>query len=149
VGIGGRLADTLGRRDMRWYMRLPALQILLAVPLVIGFTLLPQPWQALVCFVPFYTLTAMYVGPMFAMVQGLVEPRMLATAAAIMFFVTNMVGLGLGPLLVGLLNDHVFGVHFGTNGIRCSLLAVGVLGGFASLLFWRASRYLRDELILS
>jgi len=147
--VGGRLADRMGRSDVRWYMRLPALQLLLAVPFVVGFTLLPLPWQALACFVPYYTLTAMYVGPMFALIQGLVELRMRATAAAILFFISNMVGLGLGPLLVGILNDHVFGEQFGTTGIRYSLLAVGVLGGFSCLLFWRASRFLRDELILS
>jgi MFS family permease len=72
---------------------------------------------------------------------------MRATAAAILFFISNMVGLGLGPLLVGLLNDHVFGDAYGTAGIRYSLLVVGVLGGFSCLLFWRASRYLREELI--
>ncbi len=144
---GGRLADLMGRRDVRWYMRLPALQSLLAVPFVIGFTLLPQPSRALACFIPFYTLTAMYLGPMFAMVQGLVELRMRATAAAIMLFVTNLVGLGVGPLLVGALNDHVFGPLYGTAGIRYSLLTVGLLGGFASVLFWGASRQLREELL--
>lgn len=144
---GGRLADYMGRRDARWYMRLPALQCLFAVPFVVGFTLLPKPSHALAAFIPFYTLTAMYVGPMFAMVQGLVELRMRATAAAIMLFITNMVGLGLGPLLVGLLNDHVFGPLYGVAGIRYSLLAVGLFGGFSSLFFWAASRRLPEELI--
>jgi len=144
---GGRLADYMGRRDARWYMRLPALQCLLAVPFVVGFTILEEPSLALVSFIPFYTLTAMYVGPMFAMVQGLVELRMRATAAAIMLFITNMVGLGLGPLVVGLLNDHVFGAVYGVAGIRYSLLTVGLLGGTSSVFFWAASRRLRDELL--
>lgn len=144
---GGRLADHMGRRDVRWYMRLPAIQSLLGVPFIVGFTLMPLPSQSLACFIPFYILGAMYVGPMFAMIQGLVELRMRATAAAIMLFVTNMVGLGLGPLLVGVLNDHVFGALYGTAAIRYSLLTVGVIGGFASLLFWAASRRLRDELM--
>jgi len=143
---GGRLADYMARRDVRWYMRLPALQALIAIPFVVGFTLLPQPSQSLWCFIPFYVLGAMYVGPMFAMVQGLVELRMRATAAAILLFVTNMVGLGLGPLLVGVLNDHVFGYEHGAAAIRYSLLVVGVLGGSACWLFWAASRRLKQEL---
>ncbi|MFO1467756.1 MAG: hypothetical protein U1F35_15155 [Steroidobacteraceae bacterium] len=56
-------------------------------------------------------------------------------------------GLGVGPLLVGALNDHVFGPLYGTAGIRYSLLTVGLLGGFASVLFWGASRQLREELL--
>lgn len=144
--IGGRLADFMGRRDARWYMRLPAMQALCAVPFVAGFTLLTPPSQALASFIPYYTVTAMYVGPMFAMIQGLVELRMRATAAAIMLFITNMVGLGLGPLLIGVLNDHVFGPEHGASAIRYSMLTVGVIGGSSSLFFWAASRRLREEL---
>lgn len=143
---GGRLADWMGRRDVRWYMRLPALQSLAAVPFVAGFTLLPGSLDALACFIPFYVLGAMYVGPMFAMVQGLVELRMRATAAALLIFVSNMVGLGLGPLMVGLLNDHVFGAEHGANAIRYSMLTVGMLGGLACVPFWAASRRLQQEL---
>ena len=145
--LGGRLADWMGSRDACWYMRLPALQVFLAVPFAAGFALLPQPWQSLACFVPYYALGAMYVGPMFAMVQGLVELRMRATAAAILLFVANMVGLGLGPLLVGLLNDHVFGADHGAGAIRYSMLTVVVISGFSGLLFWGASRRLREELV--
>lgn len=145
--FGGRLADRMGARDVRWYMQLPALQALIALPFLVGFTLLPQPVQSLACFIPFYALGAMYVGPLFSMVQGLVELRMRATAAAILMFLVNMIGLGLGPLTIGILNDHVFGPVYGQDAIRYSMLVVGLLGGFASLLFWRASLRLREELI--
>lgn len=57
------------------------------------------------------------------------------------------VGLGLGPLLVGILNDHVFGEAYGSSASRYSMLVVGVLGGLASVLFWRASRTLEEELV--
>ncbi|QDX80148.1 hypothetical protein B9N43_02065 [Denitratisoma sp. DHT3] len=147
--IGGRLADRMGARDARWYMRLPAFQSALAVPFVTGFTLLPDQSMALLCFIPFYALGAMYVGPMFAMVQGLVQLRMRATASAILLFVVNMVGLGLGPLTVGLLNDHYFGPTHGPLAIRYSMLVVGLLGGLASLLFWQAARTLREDLASS
>jgi MFS family permease len=100
---------------------------------------------AVLSFAPFYALGAMYVGPMYAMVQGVVKLRMRATAAAILIFVVNMIGLGLGPLLVGMLNDH-FAAQYGDEAIRYSLLIVGSLGGLASILFWEASRTLREEL---
>ncbi len=144
---GGRLADRMGARDLRWYMRLPAIQALLALPFLAGFTLLSQPALSLACFVPFYALGAMYVGPMFSMVQGLVDLRMRATAAAILLFVVNLVGLGLGPLAIGALNDHVFGPVHGRDAIRYSMLVVGLFGGLASILFWQASRHLPEELV--
>lgn len=143
---GGRLADCLGARDLRWYARLPAIQLGAAVPFLAGYTLAPAASASLLFLIPCYTLGAMYVGPMFAMVQGLAELRMRATAVAIMLFVTNMVGLGLGPLAVGALNDFVFGPVHGPAAIRYSMLVVGMFGCIASLCFWRASAHLPREL---
>ncbi|MBM5810363.1 MAG: MFS transporter [Gammaproteobacteria bacterium] len=143
---GGWLADRLGARDQRWYARLPALELGLAVPFLAGYTLAPDASAAVWFLVPCYTLGAMYVGPMFAMVQGLAELRMRATAVAILLFFTNMVGLGLGPLAVGLLNDFVFGPQHGAQAIRYSMLVVGLFGCIASLCFWRAAAHLPHEL---
>ena len=41
-------------------------------------------------------LSGMYLGPAFAMTQGLVTLRMRAVAAAILLFVLNLI-MGLGP----------------------------------------------------
>jgi MFS family permease len=71
---------------------------------------------------------------------------MRATASAILLFVVNMIGAGLGPLLVGLLNDYVFGPAHGEQAIRYSLLVMGILGGGGSILFWQASRTLAADL---
>ncbi len=143
--VGGRLADRFGVRDARWYMRLPAIQSLLCVPFVSGFVLMPTPEGSLLSFIPFYALGAMYLGPMFAVIQGLVPLRMRTLASAILLFVVNMVGLGLGPLAIGVLNDHVFPAH-GAEAIRYSMLVMGVAGGGAALLFWLSSRTLESEL---
>lgn len=147
--LGGHLADRFGAQDARWYMRLPALQSLLAVPFLVGFVLFQEKELALLCFIPFYTLGAMYVGPMFSVIQGITPPQMRATASAILLFIVNMIGSGLGPLSIGLLNDHVFGPHYGPEAIRYSMLVMGLIGGFASILFWQASKSLREEMALS
>jgi len=143
--LGGRLTDALGARDVRWYMRLPALESVLGIPFVVGFLLVDDPTYSFLCFIPFYALGAMYVGPMFSMVQGLVRLRMRATAASILIFVVNMIGLGLGPLIVGVLND-AWDLRWGVNAIRYSMLVIGVLGGMASLFFWKASGHLHRDL---
>ena len=144
--LGGHLADRFGGRDKLWYMRLPAMQSILGVPFLIGFVLFQDKQMALLCFIPFYALGAMYVGPMFSVVQGVTPPHMRATAAAVLLFIVSMIGSGLGPLSIGLLNDYVFGPTYGAQAIRYSMLVMGVLGGFASILFWLASRDLREEM---
>jgi MFS family permease len=143
--LGGIWSDKLGARDERWYMRLPAIQSVLGVPFGIGFILLDDITLAMWCFYPFYILGAMYVGPMFSMIQSVVVPNQRATASAINLFIVNMIGLGLGPFLIGLLNDR-FTAEYGQEAIRYSMLISTSVGGFASFIFYRASQALPEDL---
>ncbi|MBW1885133.1 MAG: MFS transporter [Deltaproteobacteria bacterium] len=145
VLCGGWLADHFGRHDERWYMRLPAIQVVIGIPFLLGFLLAGNATLALACFAPFYFVANMYIGPMFAMTQGLVPPSMRATASAINLFVVNLVGLGLGPFLMGYLNDAL-AAEFGKESIRYSLLSVGAVGASAVVFFWLASRSLPRDL---
>jgi MFS family permease len=142
---GGAIADRLGARDPRWYLFVSAIVCLAGVPFVAGFALAGDAIVALLCFIPFYVLAAMYVGPMLWMVQGLVKLRMRAMASAILLFILNVIGLGLGPFLIGLMNDQLAD-RFGAEAIRYSLLVVGTVGVPSSALFLLASRTLREEL---
>ncbi|MBM4334871.1 MAG: MFS transporter [Deltaproteobacteria bacterium] len=145
VFLGGMLADRLGAIDPRWVPRLCALQCLSSFPFLLGFLLLGTPRAALLCFAPAYTLAAMYVGPMLAMVQGIARPETRATASALHLFILNMVGLGAGPLLVGLGDDRVFAA-FGSHAIRYSLVSAGVIAALGSLVFLLVARTLRADL---
>jgi len=145
VYVGGRLSDHFGQRDETWYMKLPAVQAALGIPFLVGFLLAPSPALSLACFAPFYFIANMYIGPMFAMTQGLVPPSMRATASAINLFIVNLVGLGLGPWLMGYLNDAL-AAQYGDISIRYSLLSVGLVGGSAVVFFWLASQSLPRDL---
>jgi hypothetical protein len=107
--------------------------------------MLDDPATAIACFVPFYTVSNMYVGPLWSTTQNIARPDMRATASAVQLFVLNIVGLGLGPLLVGVMNDALAG-RYGDEAIRYSLLFVALLGGLASVFFWIGSATLRDDL---
>ncbi len=145
VVLGGRLADRFGSLDARWYMRLPALETLLLIPFVLAFILLDDRFWALVAFYPFYLLGAMYVGPMHSTIQGLVVPSLRARASAINLFVVNMIGFGVGPLLIGVLND-AFADRWGEGAIRYSMLTAALIGAISSGVFWLSSRNLREDL---
>ncbi len=143
--LGGRWADAMGRRDPRWYVWLPAIELAAAVPFVVGFVLLESRIGALLCFIPFHLLASMYLGPMLSMIQSLVVPRIRATASAVNLFVVNLVGLGVGPLLMGFLNDQLAD-DYGQEAIRWSMLFVGIVGGGSSIVFTMAGRNLRQDL---
>jgi MFS family permease len=143
--LGGILADRLGRRDPVWNLRFPALATAAAVPFAVGFLHLPDAGAALAAFAVFYLCLNTYVGPTWAAVQGLVKLRMRATATALFLFVLNLVGLGLGPLLVGGLNDRL-APSLGDAAVRWSLTLVSLLGLPGALLLGRASRTLPGDL---
>jgi MFS family permease len=145
VTFGGWLADRLAARDPRWAMRLPAIVSVGALPFALRFLLVASPLAALASFVPFYAISNMYVGPLWSTTQNLARPEMRATASAVLLFILNIVGLGLGPTLVGALNDQL-APHFGDIAVRWSLLIVSLAGGLAGLFFWIGSEFLRADL---
>ncbi len=145
VSAGGWLADRLAARDPAWALRLPALVSVAGLPFAVGFVLSADPRLAIASFVPFYTISNMYVGPLWSTTQNLARPEMRATASAILLFLLNLVGLGLGPALIGWVNDQLAASQ-GPAAIRSSLLFVALCGGLAAPFFWRGSRYLRADL---
>ncbi len=145
VSFGGWLADRLGARDPRWFLGLPALVAVASLPFAALFLLLPTPAAALAAFAPYYAISNMYVGPLWATAQNLARPELRATASALLLFILNLVGLGLGPLAVGALNDALAS-SYGPGAIRWSLLAVVLSGGFAAIFYGRGSRHLAADL---
>lgn len=109
VGVGtlagGLIADRAARRDPRWYAWIAAVGLVAAAPLYIaGFMQTRPAWAIGVLLLPGLFHYA-YLGPTFAVVHGMVAPRMRASATALLFLIMNLIGLGLGPLAVGALSD--------------------------------------------
>lgn len=142
----GFAVDWLSKRDIRWYMWLPAIASIIALPFSCGFLLAPNLWLAFALMAPSALLGVVYAAPTWAMVQGLAKPAMRATAAALTLLVLNLVGFGLGPWLVGILNDAL-SERFGAQSVRYSLLIIGVFHVWGAIHNWLAARTLRDDLM--
>ncbi len=90
---------------------------------------------------------AMWLGPTFSMVQTLSKLRMRAVASAILLFIINMIGMGLGPQAVGVMNDTIF-ASYGTEAVRYSLITVLiVMHVWAAVHFFLGARTLREDLL--
>jgi MFS family permease len=142
---GGVLADRLARRDPRWYAWLSAIVSLAAFPFAVIFVLAQDRATALLAFAPFYLLNNLYVASLWTLVQSLVKPGLRASASATQLAVTNLVGYGVGPPLVGFLNDAL-APRFGDDAIRWSLLGAAAIGAASALFFWQCGRTLREDL---
>lgn len=151
-GIGtyfsGVFADRWGTRDRRWYVWLPALSIVLALPCALGLYLWPGIWGALAFGAAMFFLGNMYLGPSFSMIQGLAKPQMRAVAASIMLFVANLIGLGLGPQFVGIASD-LLRPEFGEDSLRYALVLLTFTSIWGAYHYHHASRTLRNDLLLS
>lgn len=143
--LGGYFADRLGRRDVRWNVWLVAACVGGATPFAFGVFLARDVFTALSCFLVPAAVGALYLGPCLAMVQGLVPLRMRTVASAVLLFVINIIGLGLGPQMVGLLSD-LFAPRFGEESLRYALLTAGLVNVWAALHFFLAGRTLARDL---
>jgi MFS family permease len=142
---GGVLADRWAERDPRGRALLPALSMACAFPFSVGIWLTDSRALALVLLVAPTALGLMYQAPAFAVTQFLATPRMRATAAAVLLFVINIIGLALGPWATGALSDAL-APRAGADSLRYALCAVSFLLAWSALHFFLASRSLAGDL---
>jgi predicted MFS family arabinose efflux permease len=128
VFAGGWLADRLGAADRGWYPRLPAIAWLVTLPTFAAGLLSPSPWLAWPLLLIPNALNILWLGPITTAVQHLVPRHMRATASASFLLINNLVGIGVGPLLMGTISDALKSTY-GTEALRYA--AVGCLGFYA------------------
>lgn len=136
---GGAIADKLGKRDGRWYMWVVAAAGAVLVPTAIAQFMAGSLAASLTIAILPSLLIMFFVGPTIAVGQSLVQPHMRATAAAFMPLLYNIFGLGLGPLLVGVLSD-VFHPRFGDDGLRYALSIAMLMELLAATFYFLSGR---------
>lgn len=146
--LGGKFADHFARRDIRAHMTIPAIGVLVGTPFYIAAFMVDSLPLALALLLVPGTLNAMYYGPAYAIVQGLVQPSMRATATAVLLFVISLVGLGLGPLIIGIVSDVLAGQGLGeAEGIRWALMLCVLVAVPAAMCFLAARKSLQADLV--
>jgi len=141
---GGYLTDYFGKQDKRYYLKIPAYAILLSMLFTAGTLFLQNTMLTLVCLGACAFLQSMYLGPSVAVAHSLVPASMRALTSAILFFVLNLVGLGLGPLAVGIISD-LLKPALGIESLRWALsILIIISAGSATLFFTAANKIIMD-----
>lgn len=143
--LGGSLADRLGARNPAWRLRCTVVAFAVAAPCWTIAIITKNGVVALPAFMLAGAVIAIYVGPSLAVVQTLARSDMRALASSLLIFVTNLVGLGLGPLVVGLLSDALSG-KYGADSLRMALLIAPPLFVWAAVHYEVAARALAADL---
>lgn len=103
--FGSKLVDRLAVRDVRAYGMIPAVSILLALPLAVASFWAPTVVLHLAFAAGLQLCLGVYLGPSFAIAQTLAPIRLRAMSTALFFFVLNMIALGGGPTFAGIMID--------------------------------------------
>lgn len=124
----GHIADKLAERNVWWYARVASIGSLVAIPFGFAFLFLQDVtlciWSL---FVLTFLLCAWYT-PTYALALRMATNQTRARASALITASMVLIGLGLGPLAVGTLND-VLAPSYGTEAVRYSMLSIlGVIG---------------------
>jgi len=141
VYLSGRISDRLSKRDLRWVFWLPMWGALASVPFSALCYLASAPALAIAGIALATAFNHLYSALGHAQVQSLAKPGMRGTLSALMLFACNLVGFGLGPVLVGGLSDALGG----GDQLRWALLILAGCMPWAAVHYALAARtYAKD-----
>ena len=128
----GLMVDALAKRDKRWQMWVPMIGIFLSLPTQLAFLLWPVEHRLIIggADLPFALVfmglsaifASFWIAPSYAAVQNLVPQYWRTQASAMMLLAINLLGMGLGPLLVGVFSDLF--IAAGNESVRYGLAVV-------------------------
>jgi MFS family permease len=142
---GGYLTDQFGKKDKRWYLKIPAYAIILSIIFAAGALFLHNTTLSIICLGCCASLQSVYLGPSIAVAHSLVPASMRSLTSAVLFFVLNLVGLGFGPLVVGMISDQL-APSLGNEALRWAMSIIIVIGAVSTILFFISAKKLVADL---
>lgn len=142
--LGGWLANKAAER---WGLHSQAWLVLamkgVGLPLSFLFFASSDPWIAVPIYWASLLLVNSYLGPTFALIQGLAPLRMRALWAAVTLLVINLIGLGLGPTMIGVISDALKPAMGDAEALRWAMLTFAAATPWALFHYWRAGVWLK------
>jgi MFS family permease len=126
----GMLTDRMARRDVGWQIGVPLLGTLTSIPFALAYFLWPQGTalhigsiavpQAFLFYSAFSFFGVWWATPCLSAITHLFPATRLAQATAIFVMSMTLLGVGVGPLFVGMLSDF-FVPTLGSESLRYAL----------------------------
>jgi len=140
--LGGFLGDWYHARYKGGRVRFLAFLMLALTPLLLGYRLVEpsSPFFYVGMCTGFFLMSAFY-GPAFSSIQDLSPARMRARMTAILLVACNLIGLGLGAVITGVMSDLLQGAAV-ANSLTWSLLTADILSLLTIPTFLLASVYI-------
>lgn len=130
--LAGAVVDRLAKRDLAWKLRLPGVLCLIATPLMALGLLAEAETTCLLFYGLDNTFVFMALPALYSSVYGVSINSERAMALAMLGLITNLVGLGFGPVVIGGLSD-LLNPQFGLDSLRYALAASVVFLAWAAV----------------
>jgi MFS family permease len=144
IFVSGRVIDRFASRSKAAYAVIPAATLAAAVPFFLAFVWAPS-WPLALLFLMGPTfLNYFYLSAAVTLVQEEVRPDQRVLSGALLLLVMNLIGLGLGPTLVGALSDLFRAAH-PHHSLQLAFLCLTPFYGLAIGLFAMLAQVLRRE----
>lgn len=149
--IGGWYADRMAnkRDDQTWYVWVPFISTLAAIPFaLITFLIMPDGYSAAFSYLIPVFFGGLYLAPCIAATHFLVGVRMRAMASAILLFVLNLIGLGLGPMMTGLVSDWLT-PEYGVDALRYAMALTVLVNLWCAAHYYLSTKTIRADIALA
>lgn len=153
-GLGGIVGVILGGYVAnRWFagnetgqLKTSAVVVACFAPCFIAFVMAPNKHLAFVALTPLYAAFNFFMGPTYAVMQRLVPDAMRATMMAVVMLLVNLIGMGIGPQIVGILSD-LLNPTFGEDALRFAMMIMSLVAVWSGWHFWQVTRSIREDLL--
>ncbi|MFP5276139.1 MAG: spinster family MFS transporter [Acidobacteriota bacterium] len=142
--VSGRLIDRFTRRSRQAYGLIPAVSLVIAIPLYLAFVRTASWRVALLFLAGTMFLNYFYLSSAVTLVQEEVRPDQRVMSGALLLLVMNFIGLGLGPTFVGAASDF-FHKNHPVHSLQLALYALVPFYVVAICLFLTLAAVLRRE----
>jgi predicted MFS family arabinose efflux permease len=133
--FGGVFGDRLAEKGFHYSLRISIASMLLFAPsMYLALLLGDRNTIFLFLWLPFLVSQA-WLGPAFAIIQTVAPEGSKATGAAVVLLFNNLLGLGVGPLLIGLMSDH-FAAQGHETPLAMALSIAPVMALLSAILYW-------------
>lgn len=147
IGLGGYVSTRWCAQNERRQMRLSAVAFASVVPCFVLFLLLPKKAEALFALVALAVVFNFLFGPSFALLQRLVADEVRATTLAVVMLLANLIGMGVGPQVVGALSDLLEPLARDQS-LRFAMLIMASTALWAAYHFWQVGESVTQDLAL-
>lgn len=123
VGLfgGGWITDRAARRDIRLPYVIGGSALMLSFPLAVGVLFAPTAQLSLILLGFASVLTTIPMGAAQTTLYSTMPLRLRSMGGATLVFLTGVLGLGLGPLCIGIVSDYL-APQFGNHSLRYALV---------------------------